>query len=420
MWRFCLLLALSAFAHTADADVIDTTVTDELISNEAKEEFEIESGIISLHSEDFAQALQAHPLLMVKFYAPWCEHSKAIKAEFEEAALTLRQEGSPIRLAEVDATEEKILAKREGAHSYPLLKWYKGGRPAGIYRQGREKLSLVDWLRSKTPAMAVEVNNDEEAAEFLQDNQVSVLGMFPITGSQGEKAFVEASYLFEAGVGFGVLRYLQSWAVKDTVWIRAKHIQGQEIFEGELAVRRLVDFVTLHSTPHVVEFKPDDWKTIFRDNRNKHFVFFSKKESSETDFEAVQNVAKDFKKEMMFVRVDAENVENEKLCQVFDIEATDVPTFRIATTTKKSIRKFRPEEENLTEENIRNFLARVKDGSLEPYAKKEEVKKSESREEDKKEEVKKNESGEEEEVKMSEESSEEEENVKKEEVKDEL
>ena len=95
----------------------------------------------------------------VKFYAPWCEHSKAIKAEFEEAALTLRQvilicvksqkrqipktnlkilkqlltsqielmlmimmesqEGSPIRLAEVDATEEKILAKREGVRSSP-------------------------------------------------------------------------------------------------------------------------------------------------------------------------------------------------------------------------------------------------------------------------------------------------------------
>ena len=89
----------------------------------------------------------------VKFYAPWCEHSKAIKAEYEEAALILRQvlieeiklvlimimmltmlilsimlmlmklmlliqEGSPIRLAEVDASREKVLAKREGVRSY--------------------------------------------------------------------------------------------------------------------------------------------------------------------------------------------------------------------------------------------------------------------------------------------------------------
>merc|ERR1719220_1763880 len=303
-------------------------------TNEQFEEIaepEVVSAVVSLQSKDFAQALQAHPLLMVKFYAPWCEHSKAIKPEYEETAQLLKQEGSPIRLAEVDASKEKILAKREGAHSYPLLKWYRGGRPAGIYRQGREKLTLVDWLRSKTPAVAVEVNSDEEATKLLQENKVSVLGMFPTRGSEGEKAFVETSYLFDHGVGFGLLRYLQGWAVRDTVWIRAKHFEGQEIFDGELTMRRLVDFVTLHSTPHVVEFKLDDWKTIFRDNRNQHFIFFANEQSTEADFGVVESVAKDFKKEMMFVRVDAGNVENEKLCQVFDIEGTDVPTFRIAT-----------------------------------------------------------------------------------------
>jgi len=391
MWRHCLLLALGGSAVFGEAaDVTKPGSIEETSSNERKEDPKVESGVFSLHSKDFAEALQAHPLLMVKFYAPWCEHSKAIKSEFEQAAIILGQEGSPIRLAEVDASKEKVLAKREGAHSYPLLKWYRGGRPAGIYRQGREKLTLVDWLRSKTPALAVEVNNDQEANQFLEDNQVSVLGMFPTQGSQGEKTFVEASFLFETGVGFGVLRYLQGWAVKDTVWIRAKHFEGQEIFEGELTMRRLVDFVTLHSTPHVIEFKSDDWKTIFRDNRNQHFIFFANEGSSEADFSAVERLAKDFKKEMMFVRVDAGNEENEKLCQVFDIEATEVPTMRIATTTKRSIRKFKPEEENLTEENIRNFLASVKDGSLEPYATKEEVKKDESsqKEEVKKEEVK--------------------------------
>ena len=63
----------------------------------------------------------------------------------------------------------------------------------------------------------------------------------------------------------------------------------------------------------------------------------------------------------------------------------------------------------ICDQNIsRNFLASVKDGSLEPYLKKEEeVKKSESSQEDvKKEEVKKSERSQEE--------------VKKEEVKDEL
>ena len=43
--------------------------------------------------------------------------------------------------------------------------------------EGREKLSLVDWLRSKTPALAVEVNSDPEAKQFLEDNQVMMVMM---------------------------------------------------------------------------------------------------------------------------------------------------------------------------------------------------------------------------------------------------
>ena len=44
-----------------------------------------------------------------------------------------------------------------------------------MQNEGREKLSLVDWLRSKTPALAVEVNSDPEAKQFLEDNQVMMM-----------------------------------------------------------------------------------------------------------------------------------------------------------------------------------------------------------------------------------------------------
>ena len=159
----------------------------------------------------------------------------------------------------------------------------------------------------------------------------------------GDLEYHQASYLFDTGVGFAVLRYLQAWAVRDTVWIRAKHFEGQvikkirfvscwstlqEIYEDELTVKKLAEFVTLHSTPHVVEFKQDDWKTIFRDNRNQHFIFFANKGSTKADFDVIETVAKSFKKEMVFVLVDTDNVENEKICQIFDIKATDAPTLR--------------------------------------------------------------------------------------------
>ena len=65
MWRHSLLLALGGFAVFADVDIDGTS--DELSSNAlAEEELEIESAVISLQSKEFAQALQAHPLLMVR------------------------------------------------------------------------------------------------------------------------------------------------------------------------------------------------------------------------------------------------------------------------------------------------------------------------------------------------------------------
>ena len=116
----------------------------------------------SMHDQSpLMMMVMNHVGLQVKFYAPWCEHSKAIKSEFEQAAiilgqvrtmyierrtcqipimsnndksqhrptlmlelmklvlmLVMTQEGSPIRLAEVDASEEKVLAKREGVRSF--------------------------------------------------------------------------------------------------------------------------------------------------------------------------------------------------------------------------------------------------------------------------------------------------------------
>ena len=40
--------------------------------------------------------------------------------------LVMTQEGSPIRLAEVDASKEKVLAKREGVRSFFLLLLFRG------------------------------------------------------------------------------------------------------------------------------------------------------------------------------------------------------------------------------------------------------------------------------------------------------
>jgi len=57
----------------------------------------------------------------------WCGHCKKLAPEYASAARQLRHDTPPLRIAKVDATENKQLASQFEVKSYPTLKfWCKG------------------------------------------------------------------------------------------------------------------------------------------------------------------------------------------------------------------------------------------------------------------------------------------------------
>ena len=143
---------------------------------------EEEDNVLVLKKSNFEEALAAHKYLLVEFYAPWCGHCKALAPEYAKAAAKLKAEGSEIRLAKVDATEESDLAQQYGVRGYPTIKFFKNGDTASPkeYTAGREADDIVNWLKKRTGPAATTLSDTAAAESLVDSSEVTVIGFFKV------------------------------------------------------------------------------------------------------------------------------------------------------------------------------------------------------------------------------------------------
>jgi protein disulfide-isomerase-like protein len=85
---------------------------------------------------------------VVKFYAPWCGHCKALAPTWDKLAKWAYEKyGDKVMVGKVDCTKNEDTCSEHEVKGYPTLKAYLGTTVVP-YTKGRDLESLKQWLSS--------------------------------------------------------------------------------------------------------------------------------------------------------------------------------------------------------------------------------------------------------------------------------
>lgn len=145
--------------------------------------YTLEGNVLVLKDDDFPGVLSEFSHILIEFYAPWCGHCKKLAPIYTEVADELKAQGSAVRLAKVDSTEEKKCSSEYGVKGYPTLLFFLNGKKMD-YNGQRSKTAMVNWLLKRTRDPVSQITA-EQYAQLENAKGVSVVyhGDFTNEGS---------------------------------------------------------------------------------------------------------------------------------------------------------------------------------------------------------------------------------------------
>ncbi|KAK2817707.1 hypothetical protein Q7C36_021640 [Tachysurus vachellii] len=357
-----------------------TNTETEAEKKEKTEEITEEKNVLVLHEKNFARALSENKYLLVEFYAPWCRHCQALEPLYAEVAAQLKNQSSPVRLAKLDATEEKELAKEFEVSNFPTLKLFTDGRRhnATEFTGKRSVKRIIQWLQRHTGPSAVLVNHERVAQELINTHQVVVLGFFKELKGEKVKVFNDVA-LDIVDVTFGITsspELFKKYKVeKDSIVVFKKFDDKRAdmpLSEDELDRDELVSFIQTNSLELVIEFSEENGDKIFSNKIHNHLLLFinSSMELSRGLLDDYTAAARDFKEKILFIKIDV-TTEVSHVLNYFGLSASDAPALRFINTD--TLKKFIMAEEAINKDTLKTFCQNVLDGKIKPHLKSEDI-----------------------------------------------
>ncbi|XP_062382831.1 protein disulfide-isomerase A2, partial [Sardina pilchardus] len=248
---------------------------------EKTDEIAEEKDVMVLHINNFERALRENKYLLVEFYAPWCGHCKQLEPVYAQAASELKSSSSEARLAKVDATEEKELAEEFGVGSFPTLKLITEGRRANAtdFSGKRTAQGIIQWLNRRMGPSATSLTTTEGAQEFIDANNVTIVGFFKSLDTEAVKVFYEVG-MDVVDLSFGIVSsptiFKHFGLEEDTVVLFKKFDDKRADLPvtEKLQKDEVITFIRDNALELIVEFNEQNAEKIFGSKVHNHILFF--------------------------------------------------------------------------------------------------------------------------------------------------
>ena len=141
--------------------------------------------------------------------------------------------------------------------------------------------------------------------------------------------------------------------------------EGQVKYDGKLTVKDLQMFITVNALSLIVDFNQETAQKIFGGDIKSHLLVFLSKEAGHYDkyVEAIKEPAKKFRGDVLFVTINADEADHERILEFFGMKKDDVPSMRLIKL-EEDMAKYKPENPELTSENVNDFVSAFMEGKL--------------------------------------------------------
>ena len=144
---------------------------------------------------------------------------------------------------------------------------------------------IVGWLEKKTGPPATPLDSKDKVKEFIDNDDVVVIGFFKDQESEKAKEYLEAVRDYEeypCGITSDEEAFKAHDAEDGLVILFKKFDEGRAVYEGAIKKgEALIEFIQRYALPIVIEFNHETAQKIFRGLVKSHLLVFISKTSED-------------------------------------------------------------------------------------------------------------------------------------------